>query len=179
MTAEETAAEREADQEIMTILENSIIRSGYFKPERVAHLVAILKSGYAPFGRVNTRIAFKGEPILTVEEKRSLGLNTRRKYSRQFIEYFQPESLKNIEPHSVLEAMHLDAFHRVSRKKELRKLRQLGSVKQVKISWDAECIKIKSPNKIYPIESVPELPVPGCTAPFCCCIYVPVIAESL
>ena len=173
----EAAAERKADQEILILLERRIVSSGFFKQERVGNLIAVLKSGYVPFGRVNSHIAFKGDP-LTVEEKRRLGLNTRRKYSRQFIDYFRPESLKNIEPHSVLESMHLDAFHRVSRKKHLRRLKGLGFVTHVKISADTECNRMSS-SQSYPIESVPELPVQGCTAPYCRCMYEAIIPRAL
>ena len=66
-----------------------------------------------------------------------------------------------IEPKSTLECMHFDAFHQVSRKNELLKLKKLGFVKKVKIVPDDECRRIKRFKKIYNIEEVPELPLTG------------------
>ena len=81
---------------------------------------------------MNTKIAFDGDSILTVDEKKKLGLNTRMKYSKKFIEYFDPESFKTIEPKDTLECMHLDAFYRVSRKDDLLNYKKEG-FKKVKI----------------------------------------------
>jgi hypothetical protein len=177
MTEAETAAEREADRELLVLLRDNIARSGLFRAEKIDALIHLLHTAYVPFGRLNTRIAFEGSTILTATQKRNLGLNTRRKYSREFIEYFYPESLRTIEPCAALEHMHLDAFHRVSRSKELRKLRKLGFVKKVTVGADPECAKAQALRGAFALTAPPLLPVPGCTAPFCRCLYVPVLTD--
>jgi hypothetical protein len=48
-------------------------------------------------------VAFEGDVVLTVKEKKALGLNSRMKYSKKFIEYFEPSVLKSIEPKATLE----------------------------------------------------------------------------
>ena len=173
-------AERQDNEEVMKLLEASIISSRLCRTEKIPELVVRLRKGSSPFARVNTKVEFEGDEVLTIEEKRALGLNTRMKYSKTFIEYFDPTTLRNIEPKALLEDMHLDAFHRVARKRDLRRFRDLGFVKQVKIvpvGDERDCGKIKRFKKIYNIGDVPELPLAGCTAPYCRCIYEAVISE--
>ena len=180
MTEQEVELERLANEEIIKLLEVSIITSGFFRAEKIPELIAKLKGGAIPFGRTNTKVAFEGDVFLTVEEKKSLGLNTKMKYSKKFIEYFDTSAFKAIEPKSTLECMHLDAFHRVSRKKQLLGVRKLGFVKQVKIVHtgdEGDCGKVKRLKKIYSIEEVPELPLPDCDARFCRCMYQAIISD--
>ncbi len=174
MTDREVELERQSNEEIMQLLEARIVSSGFFRAEKITELMAKLREGSSPFARVNTNVAFDGGAILTVEEKRVLGLNTKMKYSKNFIEYFDPIVFKKIEPKNALTDMHLDAFHRVARKKELRELKELN-VRQVDIlpAGDArDCGKIKRFKKTHRINEVPELPLPGCTAPYCRCMYL-------
>ena len=173
MTDEEVELERQYGEEILKLLEARMIKSGFFKTEMVPQLVATLRQGYSPFGRTNTKAAFEGETMLTVQEKKALGLNIRMKYSSKFIAYFDPAALKSIEPKSTLSCMHLDVFHRVSRKRELRKLKRadIHRVKVVCVGDDGDCEKIKRLKKVYRIGEVPELPLRGCTADFCRCMY--------
>lgn len=180
MTEQEVELERQSNEEIIKLLEASIITSGFFRAEKIPELIAKLKGGAVPFGRTNTRVAFEGDNFLTVEEKKVLGLNTRMKYSKKFIEYFDASAFKVIEPKASLERMHLDAFHRVSRKKQLIRLKKQGFVKQVKIvptGDGGDCGRIKQFKKIYGIEEVPELPLPDCDAQFCRCMYQAIIPE--
>ena len=118
MTVEEIAKERVFNEGVLNLLESNMIGSGYFKKEKIPVIVELLRRESPPFGRVSTKAAFKGEVFLTVEEKKALGLNTRMKYSKEFIEYFNPACFSDIEPRAELEGMHLDAFHRMSRKRE-------------------------------------------------------------
>lgn len=181
VTAAMLEQERQDNDEVMSLLEANIRGSGLFRAEKIPELVAKLREGSAPFTRVNTRITFQGDTILSVEEKRALGLNTRMKYSKAFIEYFDPIVLKTIEPKLVLEDMHLSAFHRVARKRDLVKFRKLGFVKQVKIvpvGDTRDCSEIKRFQNIHDLNRAPDLPLPGCTARYCRCMYEPILSDS-
>lgn len=180
-TAQMLDAERQDNEEVMKLLESTILASGLFVAEKVPELVAKLRGASGPFARLNTRVAFEGNEVLTVKEKRTLGLNTRMKYTKDFIEYFDPGILKTIEPKAILLNMHLSAYHRVARQRDLLKFRDLGFVKQVTIVpvGDAgDCGKVKRLKKTYSLEAVPALPLPDCTAPFCRCMYQSVIPDS-
>jgi hypothetical protein len=148
-------AELQDNDEVMRLLEAAIRSSGFFRLEAIPGLASKLRGGSEPFARTNTKIAFDGDEILSVEEKRALGLNTRMKYSKAFIAYFDPKCLRTIEPKSALENMHLSAFHRVARKRELLGFRELGCVKKVRIVpvGDArDCGKIKRFKKTHDID---------------------------
>ena len=177
MTDQEVELERRFNEDIMKLLETRISTSGFFKAEKIPELMAKLRGASVPFGRIDTSAAFGGEGILTVAEKKALGLNTRRKYSKTFVEYFDPSAFKTIEPKAFLECMHLDAFHRVSRKKEPLSLKKLGFVKKVKIHGD--CERMKQFKKMHRIEEVPELPLPGCNAPFCPCWFEAMVPSNI
>jgi hypothetical protein len=175
-------AERQDKEEVMRFLEIAIRTSGIFRDEKIPELIAKFQSGSALFTRINTRVAFEGDDILSVEEKRAMGLNTRMKYSKAFIEYFNPSALKTIEPKSILENMHLNAFNRVARKRDLRRFTEVGVVRQVKIvpiGHGQDCEKIRHFKKIYNLDEVPELPLAECSAPFCLCMYEPILPDKL
>jgi hypothetical protein len=181
-TEEQLELERQFNEEVLELLEASVVASGLFRADKIPELIAILKGASFPFARVNTRVAFGGDTLLTVKEKKALGLNSRMKYSKKFIDYFEPSVLRSIEPKAALEAMHLDAFHRVSRKNELRRFKELGFVEKVKIvpcGDERDCGQIKRFKKIWRIEEVPELPLPGCDAPYCRCMYEPIISRDV
>jgi len=87
MTKEEIELERKFNEERMGLIESALFSSGYLKPEKIQELMKILRSATVPFGRINTSVVFSGDTFLTVQEKKSLGLNTRSKYSHKFIGY--------------------------------------------------------------------------------------------
>jgi hypothetical protein len=182
VTDEMREAEWRDIDEVMNLLQIAIRDSGIFRDEMIPELMAKLRSESAPFTRVNTRVAFEGDYILSVEEKRALGLNTRMKYSKAFIEYFNPSILKTIEPKSTLENMHLNAVNRVARKRDLRRFKEMGFVKQVRIvpiGDGQDCERIKRFKKIHNLADAPELPLPGSSAPFCLCMYKPILPDKL
>src|SRR5665647_605413 len=147
MTDEEIEAEKIFNDEVLKILESRMIESGYLKKEKIPSIVEQLRCHSVPFGRVNTKVLFKGEIFLSVEEKKALGLNTRMKYSKEFIEYFNPSCFSDIEPKTAIEDMHLDAFHRMSRKRQILQFKQSRYIKKVRIKPD-DCSHIKRLKKI-------------------------------
>jgi hypothetical protein len=173
--------ERQKKEDIINLLELFIRASGYFRKEKIPELIATIRKGSVPYGRTSTEIVFEGDTFLTIEEKRALGLNVRMKYSRKFIDYFNPSKLREIgEPRSMLESLHLDAFHRTINKYDLIKLKKLGFVKKVKIvpcGDGFDCKRIRRCKKIYNIGEVPQLPLPECDAPYCRCYYEPIISN--
>jgi hypothetical protein len=179
-TSQQVEQERQSHEDAMKRLEASMVASGFFKQEKLPELLALLRGGFHPFARIYTKIAFRGDDLLTVEEKRALGLNTRMKYSRKFIEYFDPSAFGKIEPKSALENMHINASLRAARAKDLRVWKELGFINEVKICRTGDgddCGKIKQLWKVYGIDEVPELPISGCDSSLCRCWYQPVSAK--
>ncbi|MGZ5000567.1 MAG: hypothetical protein ACXV7F_09720, partial [Methylomonas sp.] len=174
MSKQEIELENLYNEEVIRLLEASIIKSGFVIPDKIPEIILKIREKTVAFGRVNTKTIFDGEDFLTVDEKKRLGLNTRMKYSKKFIEYFEPSAFKVIEPKSFVSCVHLDAYHRVSRKKELINLAKIG-VEKVKIIPDHDCAKIKRLKKVHNISEVPDLPLDGCDQPFCICYYQGII----
>jgi hypothetical protein len=79
------------------ILQDLIVESGYFVPEKIPSLMAILgDERQHSFGKVtHSVLEYGGQnyPVLTREEKRTLTLNTRKTYTKALISYFNPSSL--------------------------------------------------------------------------------------
>ena len=153
--------------------------SGYFKNEFLPVLSekiqSITKIGYAysdPFNK---------NDCLTLEEKKALGLNTRRKYSRELINVLTPKGLSSENPNKLLENIWYANYNKVSRKYELNRLKALG-LKYVEIldcCDEKDCKAIRRCRKIWLIDEVPELPLPGCDADYCRCSYIAYDKELL
>jgi hypothetical protein len=180
-TPQQVEQERQSYEDAMKRLEASMVACGFFRQEKLPELISLLRGGFYPFARINPKIAFQDDDLLTVEEKRALGLNTRMKYSRKFIEYFEPSAFGKIEPKSALQDMRIDASLRAARAKDLRVWKELGFINEVKIcpTGDGDdCGKIKQLRKVYGIDEVPELPISGCDSSLCRCWYQPVPAKD-
>ena len=88
-----------------------------------------------------------------------------------------------IEPKAALEGMHLDAFHRTSRREgRLRRFKELGFVKKIKIvpmGDSRDCAAIQRFRKIHNLDEAPELPLPECDAAYCRCDYQPILSRKI
>ena len=174
MNSAETQIERQKNALMLDLLEAAISKSGYFIPEKIPQLMSTFRAASHPFARMDTKAAEKGSTLLTKEQKIALGLNTRMKYTAEFITYFKPAALKRIEPKGTLFSMQIDAFHRASRRFEIIKFKKMGFIERVKIAPVGGCKKVQRIKKTYNIDEVPELPLPGCDEE-CHCYYEAVI----
>jgi len=90
------------------------------------------------------------------------------------VDFLSETGMKQPDPKRLLEIMFYRNFHSVGRKYELANLRVLG-IKTVKIldcGDDRDYKTIKRFKKVWPIDQVPELPLPGCTAEYCRCSFI-------
>ena len=146
--------------------------SGYFKPDILPVIAEKIRAlsvpGYAYSG------PFDKEDVLSLEEKKALGLNTRRKYSRELINGLTEKGIAAENPNDLLKNLFMQSCGKVSRKYELARLKELG-LKYVQIidCEDArDCKAVKRCKKRWLIDEVPELPLSGCDAEYCRCQYV-------
>lgn len=178
MTNQEISGEARVIEEELRLAKQLIKESGLIKEEKIGQLLKALEGSRSPFERLSLKPITDGEPYLTIEEKNKLGLNSRMKYSKQFIDYFRIDALPNIEPKSAINNICLDAWHRAHRQGELDKLKRMGFVSHVKImSCDDgdDCKQVKKFKGKYPLDRAPELPLKECDATYCRCWYEPVI----
>ncbi|WP_258181376.1 hypothetical protein [Burkholderia multivorans] len=164
---------REAADEVTRLFQARIEASGFFVPEKIPELVSKVRGNIGLFQRSSTDGATRGGEPLSVEEKRALGLNTRMKYTREFIEFFRPEVLPTIEPKSLLAGMQDAVSFEVSRRRTLmRFLRVGGGFVTVEPFGDPDaCAAVKRLRRRLPLEEVPELPLPKCDADVCRCTF--------
>lgn len=145
--------------------------SGYFKPDCIPAIAKKIREktdiGYRYYN------PFDKKDCLTLQEKKDLGLNTREKYSRELINALTEKGLATENPNDLFQNIWQANFHKISRNYKLQELKDLG-VQYVKIRTcedERDCKAIKLCKKRWPIDEVPELPLPKCNAPYCRCDY--------
>jgi hypothetical protein len=171
----EAGNQKRAKVERQETLENTIKdieASGFFKKEKIPALSEKLRAservGY-PY-----KDPFDYNDCLSLDEKKSLGLNTRQKYSREMVEMLTDKGIKQNDPKVLARNIYLHNMFKVIRKYKLIELKNLG-LKMVEIldcDDGRDCSKIKRLKKVWPIDQVPELPLLGCAAEYCRCEYI-------
>jgi hypothetical protein len=136
--------------EIITGMIKDIKSSRFFIPEKIPELLNLLK------------------------EMDAWG-NNRRNIPNEIINYLSEEGLKQINSKEIISNIYYQNFHKVGRRRDLLRMKQTG-IKKVKIldaGDERDCPMIKKmEEKSWPIDEVPELPLPGCTAEYCRCEYI-------
>jgi hypothetical protein len=159
-------------RDITEAIIRDIAMSGYFKEEKLAIINAKITEMVRPgYGYSDP---FLLDDCLSLEEKKALGLNSRQKFSREFIDALSEKGMSHPDPKDILKVIYLKHFHSIHRKYELLRMKRIG-IKTVKIEDcgdERDCKAIKRLKKVWPIDEVPELPLPGCTAEYCRCTYI-------
>lgn len=166
--------QKEEDKKYHEIAEQTILdleASGCFKSDYLSLLADKIRKRTVPGYRYSD--PFDKNDCLTLEEKKQHGLNTKRKYSRELINGLTEKGLATEDPNELVKNTWLANFHKISRKYKLRELKKLG-VQYVRIRTCediGDCKAVKLCKKRWPIDEVPELPLPKCNAPYCRCDY--------
>lgn len=96
---------REQDVLQAEIVCQLVLKNKYLVEEKKEELSAIINKPNSS-DRVSD-VHFRGGHLLTVDEKKRLGLNTRMKYTDQFISFFYEERLAEIEPKALLHCLRI------------------------------------------------------------------------
>ncbi|MDR2110747.1 MAG: hypothetical protein LBP32_05515 [Spirochaetaceae bacterium] len=156
-------------KETLAGMMRDIEKSGYFKPEKLSHMEKIIPKvgGYH-------NDPFSYNDCLSVEEKKALRLNPEHKVSREMVECMSEKGLAEANPRHIVPIIYFMNYFTVSRKYKLIELRARGviTVRITSLGGDLDCEAIEKIERVYPINEVPVLPLPGCTAPYCRCDYV-------
>ncbi len=172
LSGEQLKQEKQKCEEIAESTISEAKESGYFKDDFLSvfaeKIYSISKVGYGytePFDK---------NDFLTLEEKKSLNLNTRAKYSRELINGLTEKGLIAAQNKDFVKNMFLRNSYIVSRKYELAYLRELGCqyVQILDCNDERDCKGIKKLKKLWSIDEVPKLPLPDCNSEYCRCMYV-------
>ena len=172
LSPEQEKREEEKYHEIAEQTISALEASGYFKADYLPILADKIRERTVPGYRYSD--PFDKKDCLTLEEKKKLGLNTRAKYSRELINGLTEKGLSTEDPNELVKNTWLANMHKVSRKYKLQELKDAG-FKYVKIlhcNDERDCKAVKLCKKRWPIDEVPELPLPNCNSPYCRCMYV-------
>jgi hypothetical protein len=155
--------------EIRTGIIQDLKSSSFFKGEYIQEIIdRIVKT------EIYSHEIFSYDICLTSEEKKKLGLPVRQKISKEMAEFMTKHGLQQEDPKGVIENIYYQNYHKVARKHELERMKKMG-IKKVKIEDcgdERDCKAIKRLKKIWPIDEVPDLPLPSCTAAYCRCTYI-------
>lgn len=170
--------EKESNAATLALFRDMIGKEKAIKPEKIIEILSVISPHIRPFGRVDIDHIFKNDEVISLEEKRRLGLNTRAKYSRRLLSFFNTEALGGAHPLEILQRAMYDAANRILRKTELARCRKFD-VRAVNIRMMYPCPAIRRLRKRWPIDSAPELPLPNCdkqrAGDFCVCWYEGII----
>lgn len=148
-----------------------------FKQGKLKELVAIVSANIEITELGKFAAIFKNDEVLALQEKRDLGLNTRYKYSRRVLTFFDIALLGGRHPLHVLERAFWDASSRAQRKHALHEWKGFG-VRVVEISPVSPCAAVQKMHKRWPIDKAPILPLEQCDraamGQHCTCLYLPI-----
>jgi hypothetical protein len=163
-------------KEILAGVMRDIENSGYFKQEKLSYLEKIIPK----IGGYFTD-PFSYNDCLSDEEKTALHINPELKISREMADCMTEKSFSEPDPRQIIPIIYYMNVFSISRKYKLLELRarSVTKVKIVNMGGDLDCEKIKDLNaRIFPINNVPSMPLPGCSAPYCRCDFEPYEDEA-
>jgi hypothetical protein len=156
-------------KEILAGMKRDIENSGYFKQEKLPYLEKIISKigGYLTD-------PFSYNDCLSDEEKAALHINPEFKISREMVDCMSEKGLSETDPRQIIPIIYYMNVFSISRKYKLIELRARGitQVKIVNMGGNLDCKDIEDhAGKVFPINHVPVLPLPGCNAPYCRCDF--------
>jgi hypothetical protein len=146
------------------------MRSKIFSPQAIDEVLQEIRSKFTDINDLTCFAALERGSELTLDEKKSAGLNSRRKYFDYFISLVDLEILAGRCPNVAYMNAYMDAWRRTMRASALERMKR-SVISHVEILDVGGCSAIAAAPKIYPIDEVPDLPLPNCDAEFCLCVY--------
>jgi hypothetical protein len=143
---------------------------GFFRPEKYELLERIIPK----VGGYNND-PFSYSDCLNDEEKEALHIDTEFKVSREMVECMNEYGLEQKDPRNIIPVIYYMNYFAVGRKYKLLefKARDVQKVKIVNAGGELDCRAVEGVKRFFSLDSVPELPLPECDAPYCRCEYVP------
>jgi len=124
LNAEEQRLENEKFKEIADRAIEEITKCGLFKPEKIPILTEKINKITVPgYGFSDP---FSYDDCLSLDEKKTLGLNTRQKFSREYIESLSPSGLKHENPKDIFKNIWINKNRAVHSKYDRLRFEDLG-----------------------------------------------------
>lgn len=173
LTTKEVSYEDE-NQELLALFTEEIEATDVLIESKKSELVSILILFVDSAQPFDVSRIFKDKTPLAPQEKKELGLNSRKKYTKEFLEYFETDKLTSC-PKDLVNEMYQRASQELYRRKSLRRISEtkIGKYRISYIDDSHSCSKCKEEKgKLYLPDELPKLPLEGCTAKVCRCSYM-------
>lgn len=174
LTESEWKKEDKKYKQLCELVKQKCTESGWFTQNGITAIYRNLKEAYRRGGRFSFNALFPPSNLLSLEEKRHYGINTRIKIPRLYFECLSNSGIHQENPKELLENIFHQASGIISRQESLNETRKLG-IKFVKIlpaGDERDCMAIKKWSGRIPIDEAPELPLPECNSSYCRCVFV-------
>ncbi len=168
------------NKEILTLINEKLENNKFYTDEAKSYILQrLVHCNFVETSIQGILKQFREEPCLELEEKKRYGINTRQKINKNYFNLLS-ECGKHQEYVLIdLENIILSSQNKIYNKYQLLEFKSLG-IKNIQIACcndDRDCPAVKKYcDKSYPINKVPELPLPECNADVCRCIYLSVIS---
>ena len=166
------------NSELLHLLREQMLDTGYFETEGIDFIIN--KIGKTDFyvvhpSSIKSKIIY--EPFLSLDDKKNYGINYRLKVGQDFFNSLSQTGKKLSNPYGQFTIIYHFAHSKIGNKYTLERYRESGVSKaEIKgIDDTRACNRIKTYNKVWSIDEVPELPLIDCDADICRCCYSPVL----
>ncbi len=167
------------NRELLSLLKMRMIDSGFFSEDGVVWVLKkIKKFDFFVMHPRSIRKILLYEPFVPSELLKVNNIDLRLKIGTDFFQCLSEEGKKQRNPYDSFNNILISVSGHVQRKYTLKRYKEAG-VPNVKISCandQRDCQNVKKiKNNIWDINNAPELPLDGCTAEYCRCVYIPVL----
>lgn len=161
---EKVTEEANVKGDVYAALPDALRATGAFRVDAVGSIVAELQRHETPFRPISSYPFKKGATFALPDGT----LTT--------LDGCLATKAADIDAPKLIDRVAGELTGRIQRSYDLKRWDALG-IARVKITpgQPLACSKVQRIRKIHPIDSVPEIPLAGCSAKFCSCLYSPLI----
>lgn len=156
-----------------TRLRANLVREKAFTPRGIETIVYRLRDQLTNFNDLRPFGDLEKGDLLTADEMKAKGFNSRGKLSAQFAALFDPTLLEGRHPKALWQIAYMDAVFTVKRKQEISRMKSLGitSLRILDPYQGVGGCGAKKRKANYSVDDIPDLPLPGCTQDYCGCAF--------
>lgn len=169
-SAEMEAEERKVVDTFIKSYIDELLNNPSFNSLKAKDLINLLKSNVHPFERIDTKKILNQGISLTAQEKRDLGINTRLKVNKEFLNYINLESIDKTELFGFITEAEFYGRARAWSEREINRAKKLKASLKLNVNKDS-CPQSIDAERTYSVKQAPLLPLPTCGKK-CLCIYL-------
>lgn len=171
-TPERMAQERKRHARVKDLFKAMMQDSGAAKIEMLDSLVNCVFLGSGPLVYHDIFGGFKHGNVLTIGEKKALGLNPRKKYWDVLVSHFDTASFSEADPKDLIDKTYRTALAFSFREADIDRAKSWGCT-YVRLSPASGCGCVWEEK--YSIDDLPDVPHKDCGMRVCLCGFTPIL----